>query len=202
MIQFNELRIDSTKHLIIDVEVTTDSTLDPHSIISIDHVYVGFGTNYTNNCMDLMTNITSDEIISKTTYQGIDYIRRVRFDLDLTSGAVLTIAPNAANMLVYVKSMVDMHSIVPPTCTYKEYVEGYTYDKCLLTSRVFDYLKQTDNMCADIDEYANYITQVKGLELAVESGNFGLANNYWNKFFGNNTTNNSLTFNTGCRCRQ
>lgn len=201
MIQFNELRIDSNKHLIVDVEVTTDSTLDPHSIININHLYVGFGTNYTNNCIDFMVDhtIATPEIIYETTYQGEDYPRRVRLDVDLNNPAVQLLYNNK---LVYVEAQVDTEGIQPPTCGYKDKIMGYTYDKCLLASKVFNYLKQTDNMCANIDEYANYITQVKGLELAVESGNFGLANNYWNKFFGNNTTNNSLTFNTGCRCRQ
>lgn len=204
MLQFNELRIDSNKHLIIDVEVTTNSTIDPHSIISINHLYVGFGTNYIPNCVDYMTGITAsdDEVIAKTTYDGTDYIRRVKFDIDLTSSATHVINTNAEKSLIYIRTTVDTHSIVITSCNYKEYVDGYTYDKCLLTTDIFGYLEQTNNMCADIDSLANHIAQIKGLELAVESGNFGLANNYWNKFFGNNTTNSSLTFNTGCGCRQ
>ena len=202
MLTFNELRIDNTNNLIVDVSVL-DSTLDIHKTIAINHVYVGFGTNIISDCIDLMEGITSSspEVIETATYQGNVYIRRVRFEIDLTSDPIQTIKKNAEKTLVYVKVTTDVPDDILPNipCGVDTTIEGYTYSKCMLFNNVFDYIKQTDS-CEDISNYANYIVQVKGLELAVESGNFSLANLYWNKFF--NLTYNGTTFKNDCGCHR
>ena len=205
MLQFNELRIDSNKHLIIDVEVTTDTTLDPHQIIAINHVYVGFGTNVASECTDFMTGITvtSPEVVETSTYDGTTYIRHVRFDIDLTRNPIQLIKEHAEKTLIYVQVTTAVpNSIIlsSTSCSDFSVLEGFVYDKCLVVNKVLDYISQFDNMCANTDNFANYIIQSDGLELAIQTGNFLVANAYWNKFFGNQENNNSLISNCGCRC--
>ena len=154
-------------------------------------------------------NLTKDDgsvtLIPYTAHQQFriideSYIRGVRIVIPTS-----TIGDNADRKLLYVRVDADASSIEPtlPCNLIQAYttIDGYVYDRCLLTNKVFDMLKSTDNVCDHLNDYANYIVQVKGLELAVESGNFNLANTYWNKFFGNTGSTGSITFNTGCGCR-
>ena len=83
-------------------------------------------------------------------------------------------------------------------CNTPTDIEGYVYDKCLLVNSVFNYLKESNKDCGEVTNLANYIAKIKGLELAIEGGNFELANKYWNKFFMNNSTGVSSS-NCGCR---
>ena len=201
MIQFNELRIDSNKNLIIDASVL-DITDDPHGYIHINHVYVGVGSN--QKLIDL--DLNGPCVTRRDDSTG--YLRGIRIMLDLTNmatGSVLNAeCDDLTKQLYYIKIEVDTTDPVVPIsdCTVNTFIEGYVYDKCLLLNKVFDYIKQSDDSCNDITNYANYIVKVNGLQLAVESGNFTLALTYWNKFFANNSSNIGLISNTGCGCRQ
>ena len=201
MIQFNELRIDSNKNLIIDASVL-DITDDPHGYIHINHVYVGVGSN--QKLIDL--DLNGPCVTRRDDSTG--YLRGIRIMLDLTNtatGSVLNAeCDDLTKQLYYIKIEVDTTDPVVPIsdCTVNTFIEGYVYDKCLLLNKVFDYIKQSDDSCNDITNYANYIVKVNGLQLAVESGNFTLALTYWNKFFANKNNNIGLISNTGCGCRQ
>ena len=200
MIQFNELRIDSNKNLIIDASVL-DITDDPNHVIHIDHVYVGVGSN--QELIDLIDTPNIDK-----RYNSDGYVRGIRVVLDLTDNAVKTlldkVGKDLTKFLYYIQVTVDTTNPVVELsdCTVNTKIEGYAYDKCLLMNKVFDYIKSTDDICNNIDDYANYIVKVNGLQLTVESGNFTLANTYWNKFFANNNSNVSLISNNGCGCHQ
>lgn len=202
MIQFNELRIDNNKNLIIDASVL-DITDDPHNYIHINHVYVGVGSN--QELVDL--DLNNDVYVTRRD-DSTGYLRGIRIVLDLTNLGIQEILNSngvgLTRQLFYIKVEVDTTDpvVVLSDCTLNTYIEGYAYDKCLLLSKVFDYIKQSDDSCNDITDYANYIVKVNGLQLAVESGNFTLANTYWNKFFANNDSNIGLTFNRGCRCHR
>ena len=199
MIVFNELRIDSDKNLIIDASVL-DITDDPNGYIHIDHVYVGVGSNQDIVDLDLSTAIKR--------YNSAGYLRGIRIVLDLTNSAAQTLfnkeGVDLTKFLYYIQVTVDTTNPVVELsdCTVNTKIEGYTYDKCLLMNKVFDYIKSTDDICNNIDDYTNYIVKINGLQLAVESGNFTLANTYWNKFFANNSSNVGLISNTGCGCHR
>lgn len=203
MIVFNELRIDSDKNLIIDASVL-DITDDPNHVIHIDHVYVGVGSN--QDIIDL--DLTNESYVTRRDYSTDEYLRGIRIVLDLTNSAIQTILNSEGidltKFLYYIQVTVDTTNPVVELsdCTVNTSIEGYTYDKCLLMNKVFDYIKATDDICNSTDDYANYIVKINGLQLAVESGNFTLANTYWNKFFANNSSNVGLISNTGCGCRQ
>ena len=200
MIQFNELRIDNDKNLIIDASVL-DITDDPNGYIHIDHVYIGVGSN--QELIDLINIPYIDK-----RYNSDGYVRGIRVVLDLTDDAVQIlldmVGKDLTKFLYYIQVTVDTTNpvVVLSDCTVNTKIEGYVYDKCLLMNKVFDYIKSTDNTCNSIDDYANYIVKINGLQLAVESGNFTLANTYWNKFFANNDSNVGLISNTGCGCRR
>lgn len=115
--------------------------------------------------------------------------------------ALTTLGENAAKSLIYVNVSVDSTVVEIPSCAYKTEIIGYTYDRCLLTNGVFDYIKTSNNICENIDNYANYILQTQGLELAIESGNFTLANTYWTMFFADGV-NGTITSNNRCGCQQ
>lgn len=202
MLQFNELRIDSDKNLIIDASVL-DITDDPHGYIHINHVYVGVGSN--QKLVDLDLN---NEAYVTRRDDSTDHLRGIRIVLDLTNPAVQKILDSNGveliQQLFYVKVEVDTTNpaVIIQDCTVNTFIEGYVYDRCLLMNKVFDYIKQNDNVCNDIEDYANYIVKINGLQLAVESGNFTLALTYWNKFFANNNSNVGLISNTDCGCHR
>jgi len=202
MIVFNELRIDSDKNLIIDASVL-DITDDPNHYIHIDHVYIGVGSN--QDIIDL--DLTNESYVTRR-YNSAGYLRGIRIVLDLTNSTTQTIlnkeGTDLTKFLYYIQVTVDTTNPVVELsdCTVNTEIEGYAYDKCLLMNKVFDYIKSTDDICNNIDNYANYIVKINGLQLAVESGNFALANTYWNKFFANNDNNIGLISNTGCGCHQ
>ena len=203
MIVFNELRIDSDKNLIIDASVL-DITDDPNNVIHIDHVYVGVGSN--QDIVDL--DLTNESYVTRRDYSTSEHLRGIRIVLGLTNSATQTILNkeriDLTKFLYYIQVTVDTTNPVVELsdCTVNTKIEGYAYDKCLLMNKVFDYIKSTDDICNNIDDYANYIVKINGLQLAVESGNFALANTYWNRFFANNDNNIGLISNTGCGCRR
>ena len=185
MLRFNELRIDSQNNLIVDVEMNQVS-FDPSGLSGVSDIQIGFGSDST-----FVINYDADTIKHSPLfecYQSDGHLRRIKGIIPLNDQTY-------NNELIYVH--VDIESeIVDIPCSFKQSIEDYTYNKCLLYSKVFDYIKQTMNLCYDIDAYANYIVQIKGLELAIESGNFFLANKYWNKFFINTPV--LQTSNCGC----
>lgn len=198
MIQFNELRIDSNKNLIIDASVL-DLTIDPQQEIGIDNLKIGYNSNTETD------EYTASDIIEiADRHEGnVDALRGFRISIDLTKSSITDTHPNAATDIIYVYISVNVPasvSVSQTDCSDPTYIEGYAYDKCLLMNKVFDYIKATDGTCDNLDSYANYIVKVNGLQLAVESGDFALASLYWNKFFANNS-NVGLISNTGCGCR-
>ena len=202
MIVFNELRIDSDKNLIIDASVL-DITDDPKGYIHIDHVYIGVGSN--QDIVDL--DLNNESYVTRRD-DSTNYLRGIRIVLNLTNSATQTILNkegiDLTKFLYYIQVTVDTTNPIVELsdCTVNTKIDGYVYDKCLLMNKVFDYIKSTDDICSNIDDYANYIVKVNGLQLAVESGNFTLANTYWNKFFANNDNNIGLISNTGCGCHR
>jgi hypothetical protein len=191
MITFNELYIDSNKKLIVDASVL-DVQVDPQRQIGIDHILVGYGTN--QDPYNYIRDIDNTNIFDRVDRVG-DVIRGFRLVLDLSING-------NCNKLIFVKITVDEGTVEIP-CTLNTSIEGYAYDRCLLLEKVFNYIKASNASCESLQDYANYIVQVNGLELAVESGNFSLANLYWNKFFANSACcGNSLTHKSGCGCRR
>lgn len=197
MIKFNELIIDNDKSLVIDVSLL-DLTIDPNKIVSIDHIKVGYGTNSDSDLIEYIDNTVLFQRKDINTYDGEEYLRGFRLVIPLTNAALVEAVGNASEKLIYVYISVDQATVDIP-CSVATTAIGFVYDRCLLVNRVLDYIKSLGNMCDNLRNIAHYIIQVKGLELAVETGNFVLANKYWNKFFSKNSA--LQISNCGCNGR-
>ena len=134
------------------------------------------------------------------TERGFGNVARNIYDYSKLLGKI---KEHVEKTLIYVQVTTAVpNSIIlsSTSCSDFSVLEGFVYDKCLVVNKVLDYIGQFDNMCANTDNFANYIIQSDGLELAVQTGNFLIANNYWNKFFSGNC-NDGLISNYSCGCR-
>jgi hypothetical protein len=145
------------------------------------------------------------DIIDFTAYTSSieqkKYLRGFRLVIPLASAEIINTIGSVTNTLIYVKVGIDIPSDVWEelgNCSNAEYIEGYAYDRCLIVNKVFDYLKELDTPCTGISNLANYITQINGLQIAIESNRFVLANKYWTKFFANNQTIGTHSSNCNC----
>ena len=216
MLKFNELRIDRDKNLIIDFEIL-DVDKDYYDTITITNIRVGIGSNehykeyapYLGDSLifdrtdsytkTVKTSPTAEEE-TVTIYRGfrlvIPLTNSANNPWDTGDGYVISDPYKYLAWINIVVSPMDYRADMD-SCLQETQITGYAYDRCLLVNNVFDYIKSTDNPCTDYSGYANYIVQMKGLELAIEAGNFPLANKYWNRFFMHNR---SLVSNRCC-CR-
>lgn len=150
---------------------------------------VGIGSNTVN-----YTSYTSERV-------NTPHLRDFRLVLPLTSRSITDNFGPVANTLIYVYVQIDIPADVwaaLDNCSIATYTEGYAYDRCLIVNKVFDYLKELDAPCTGISNLANYITQINGLQIAIESNRFVLANKYWTKFFANNQTIGTHSSNCNC----
>lgn len=221
MLKFNELRINREHHLIIDFTILdVDLTQYPYyDSISIEHIKVGVGSEvFVKDYIGLWDDPTSPYYSENAVFEwkhDEDYTdgegntykvhRGFRLNIDLSgSWSEATVDPEytveeAYKNLIYVEINVEMTDSRGEyrDCLKEEKAVAYAYDRCLIVNSVFDYIKSTANPCVNLTNYANYIVQIKGLEIAIEAGNFTLANKFWTKFFMNNN-NISTTHNCCC----
>lgn len=197
MIVFNELRIDSDKNLIIDASVL-DIIDDPNRQVHIDQINVGIGSKCDSDLINFYVADYFGPNSMGTILDGtFENIRRFRLVIPETFFNTIKSTEDALKNLIYIQVGVD-YGTIDISCSYVTSIEGYVYDKCLLMNSVFNYLKESNKDCGEVANLANYIAKIKGLELAIEGGNFELANKYWNKFFMNNSIGVSSS-NCGCR---
>ena len=188
MLQFNELRIDSDKNLIVDVSVL-DMVDDPNRLITIDHILIGVGS--TTDTTDYIGYIGTPE-------ENLYFTRVDKYNESIRGFRLVLPETTQDNYRNIMYAKVTVNPVIDVPCSYVDHIEGYTYDKCLIMDNIFDYLKKSENPCADVTDFTNYLVIVQGLELALEGGNFTLANTYWKKFFANNNMGVSSN-NCGCR---
>ena len=191
MLRFNELYIDENNNLVIDVSMN-DLDINPVSSgsVGIYSISIGFGSD-TDFAIEF-----SDTDIYNNRY---DYFK---YDIN-TSGAITYLrgiiplynpAYEYKNQLVCV--IVDTNNRLDIPCTLYSSIKGYAYNKCILYNKLFNYIKNSMCTCDNIDNYANYIVHILGLDFAVKSGNFILANKYWNMFF----SDIPYTTTSNCNC--
>lgn len=183
-----------------------DSELDENDN-TVRHIICMCDDNITASLTSPLIKMSGigDDTINFTGYTSTPeqkkFLRGFRLVIPLINPAVTNVFGNVANTLIYVKVGINIPSDVWEElgqCSNAEYIEGYAYDRCLIVNKVFDYLRALDAPCADISNLANYITQINGLQIAIESNRFTLANKYWTKFFANNKSIG--TSNNTCHC--
>ena len=216
MLKFNELRIDEDKNLIIDF-IILDTNNEYYDTISISSIKVGINSNeYTKEFASglgtegifdnivkytktIKTSPTSEET-EATIYRGFRLVLNLDDDSPYNPWEVEDISlQDPYKYLVYVNVVVEAldYRAVMDGCLQEKSIEGYAYNRCLVVNKVFDYLKEYDTPCADITNLANYITQINGVQIAIESNRFELARKYWNKFFAKNDI---LSTHSNCNC--
>lgn len=190
MVQFNELRITSDgQHLIIDVSVLKDSYYENVYIDSIiidnQDTYVGSGPSsnpvYQYSVPDVMSKLTKEYVSSK-------YVR-----LDLTP----TDLPLNGLLFIYVRTKGTPAADTP--CGLDNMTTlGTVTNMYPFYQQAINYIGELANNCSMPQNFADYILKMKGLELAMRTGNYTDAIKFYNKFF--NGKDNTVIRKGGCSC--
>lgn len=62
-----------------------------------------------------------------------------------------------------------------------------------------DYIRQIEKDCIIPKNFIDFILKYKAVDIALKTGNYGIANQYWNKFF---SENKSIPSTTNCGCNE
>lgn len=190
MVHFNELRITSDgRHLIIDVSVLSESYYKNVYIDSIvidnQDTYVGSGPSsnpvYQYSVPDVMSKLTKEYVSSK----------HVRLDLTPTD------LPLNGLLFVYVRTKGAPAADTP--CGLDNMTTlGTVTNMYPFYQQAMNYIGELANNCSVPQNFTDYILKMKGLELAVRTGNYTDAIKFYNKFF--NGKENTVIRKGGCSC--
>lgn len=191
MIHFNELRISpDSKHLIIDVSVLNDDYYDNVYIDSIiidnQDTYVGSGPS-----SNPVYSYTVPDEISKLTKEHLGR-KHVRLDLGTYE------LDDLDNLFfVYVKTK---GTPAPDTPCGMDNITtlGTVSNMYPFYQQAMNYIGEIAADCSIPQNFIDYILKLKGLDIAVKTGNYTDAINYYNKFFKGKEE--SSTKKGGCGC--
>jgi hypothetical protein len=191
MVHFNQLVISPDgKHLIIDVSVRGESYYDnvylDSIIIDNQDTYVGTGPSsdpvFEYTVPDITSNITGNSTPQK-------HIR-----LDLTNTAITSLK---GLFFVYVRvkgtPAVDTPCGMDNITTMSTVTNIYNFYQ-----QSMSYIKELANNCTMPKNFANYFLKLKGLELAIKTGNYAEAINLYKRFFEGKE--NLVIGKEGCGC--
>lgn len=196
MVQFNELSISSDEqHLIIDVMVPN---LSYYENVFIDKIFIDSQDTYTASGVSAhpIYSFTVPETFSDSfiKYEVIDPNEIVQVTTDHANTKrirkELTISdfPNNAiqNTLFFVYVQVKGTPDPATPCGMDNVTEmGVVIDFAPIYRRTLSYLKCLEKTCGIPKDFVDMTLKVRGLELAVQTGNYVEAVKYWNKFFKN-----------------
>lgn len=190
MVHFNELRITSDgQHLIIDVSVLSESYYKNIYIDSIvidnQDTYVGSGPS-----SNPVYQYSVPDAMSKLTKKYVSY-KNVRLDLTPTD------LPLNGLLFVYVRTKGTPTADTP--CGLDNMTTlGTVTNMYPFYQQAMNYIGELANNCSVPQNFTNYILKMKGLELAVITGNYTDAIKFYNKFF--NRKENTVIRKGGCSC--
>ena len=191
MIHFNELKISAdAQHLIIDVSVLSESYYKNVYIDSIvidnQDTYVGTGPSsnpvYSYSVPDGVSKLT------KKTYSQ----KHVRLDLSPVDLGSLD-----GLFFVYVRTK-GIPSADTPCGMDNITTLGTVCNMYPFYQQAMNYIKEIANNCSAPQNFADYILKLKGLELAVRTGNYPDAIKYYNKFFSGKSKSSVKIGGCGC----
>lgn len=190
MVHFNELRISADgQHLIIDVSILSEAYYKNVYIDSIiidnQDTYISSGPSsnpiYSYSVPDSISKLT------KETY-GQKHIRLDLSPLDLGSLEGL--------LFVYVRTKGTPSSDTP--CGMDNVTTlGTVSNMYPFYQQAMNYIGEIASNCSMPQNFIDYILKLKGLELAVRTGNYPDAIKYYNKFFNGKVT---IKPGGGCGC--
>lgn len=190
MVHFNELRITSDgQHLIIDVSVLSESYYKNVYIDSIvidnQDTYVGSGPSSNPVYSYSVPNGVSQ--LTKKTYSQ-KHVRLVLTPNDLPLNGLL---------FVYVRAKGTPAPDTP--CGLDNITTlGTVTNMYPFYQQAMNYIGELANNCSVSQNFTDYILKMKGLELAVRTGNYTDAIKFYNKFF--NGKENTVVRKGGCSC--
>ena len=190
MVHFNELRITSDgQHLIIDVSVLSESYYKNVYIDSIvidnQDTYVGSGPS-----SNPVYQYSVPDTMSKLTKKYVSY-KNVRLDLTPTD------LPLNGLLFVYVRTKGTPAADTP--CGLDNMTTlGTVTNMYPFYQQAMNYIGELANNCSVSQNFTDYILKMKGLELAVRTGNYTDAIKFYNKFF--NGKENTVVRKGGCNC--
>lgn len=190
MVHFNELRITSDgQHLIIDVSVLSESYYKNVYIDSIvidnQDTYVGSGPSSNPVYSYSVPNGVSQ--LTKKTYSQ-KHVRLVLTPNDLPLNGLL---------FVYVRAKGTPAADTP--CGLDNITTlGTVTNMYPFYQQAMNYIGELANNCSVSQNFTDYILKMKGLELAVRTGNYTDAIKFYNKFF--NGKENTVVRKGGCSC--
>lgn len=165
MVQFNELRLTpDAKHMIVDVSVI--------DMPYYDDVYISA------LCFDTQESFTplgpSQKAIYPPECQDLHYKRfRAYIEID-------TLQDNL--FFIYV---ITSGSPAPDTpCDAKDPVTmGIVYDKCPFYNNLMSGIRNIGDDCNPSQQLLNDFFRYNAFQMAISTGNYTEAVNYWNRFF-------------------
>ena len=190
MVHFNELRITSDgQHLIIDVSVLSESYYKNVYIDSIvidnQDTYVGSGPSSNPVYSYYVPNGVSQ--LTKKTYSQ-KHVRLVLTPNDLPLNGLL---------FVYVRAKGTPAPDTP--CGLDNITTlGTVTNMYPFYQQAMNYIGELASNCSIPQNFTDYILKLKGLELAVRTGNYPDAIKYFNKFFKNKS--DVVIRKGGCGC--
>ena len=190
MVHFNELRITSDgQHLIIDVSVLSESYYKNVYIDSIvidnQDTYVGSGPSSNPVYSYYVPNGVSQ--LTKKTYSK-KHVRLVLTPNDLPLNGLL---------FVYVRAKGTPAPDTP--CGLDNITTlGTVTNMYPFYQQAMNYIGELASNCSIPQNFTDYILKLKGLELAVRTGNYPDAIKYFNKFFKNKS--DVVIRKGGCGC--
>ena len=190
MVHFNELRITSDgQHLIIDVSVLSESYYKNVYIDSIvidnQDTYVGSGPSSNPVYSYYVPNGVSQ--LTKKTYSQ-KHVRLVLTPNDLPLNGLL---------FVYVRAKGTPAADTP--CGLDNITTlGTVTNMYPFYQQAMNYIGELASNCSIPQNFTDYIIKLKGLELAIRTGNYPDAIKYFNKFFKNKS--DVVIRKGGCGC--
>lgn len=191
MIHFNELKITpDNKHLIIDVSVSNESYYDNVYLDSIivdnQDTYVGTGPSsnpiYEYTVQDTMSPVTGEP----------NGVKHIRLDLD-----TIDIENLQGLFFVYVRVKGTPSPDTP--CGMDNIITmGTVTNMYSFYQQAMNYIGELASNCLVPQNFIDYILRLKGLELAIKTGNYPDAIKYYNKFF--NGKESVVIRKGGCSC--
>ena len=187
---FNELRITSDgQHLIIDVSVLSESYYKNVYIDSIvidnQDTYVGSGPSSNPVYSYYVPNGVSQ--LTKKTYSQ-KHVRLVLTPNDLPLNGLL---------FVYVRAKGTPAADTP--CGLDNITTlGTVTNMYPFYQQAMNYIGELASNCSIPQNFTDYILKLKGLELAIRTGNYPDAIKYFNKFFKNKS--DVVIRKGGCGC--
>lgn len=203
MIVINELRIsDDNRNLIVDASV---DNLCYYNDVGIASVIIDTQHTYSNSHPSnrAVYHVSVEDLPDNPeNCQGVfvekkeDKIKRIRLVLDKGD-----LGTGLSDNLFFVYIVANGIPSPSTPCGYDNtYVMGIVWNKRLLYNIGMSYVREMGDTCTVPRGFIDYILRFNAFQLALETGNYPVAIDYWNKFFLRKGNSIKVPNNKRCGC--